>query len=217
MYSHMSADEDLLEITSIIGREADEVKRAHRAADRLQLDLLNGALTERFSLGTAREIRERYGLGRWACREAIGILELRGVATIRAGRGGGLVATVPSFGNLAKLMLLHLYMKRAYTRELIEARRLVHLAALRRVVERGGEPEELVEMRRVLAVPQQKVRDAPAPRLSFSGWLADRTGNGAFRFAVDFVETLCDSYVVHAEAPAVEAPRRGVRREEEAL
>ena len=204
--------EDLSEITSIIGRDADEVKRAHRAADQLQHDLFKGSLTNRVLLGTEPEIRERYGLGRWACREAISILELRGIAKMRVGRGGGLEVASPSVSDLANQTLLHLSLKRGSTRELVEARRIVCLAALRRVIERGGDFEELLEMRRQRAQPHL----APATRPSFLGWLADLTCNAAFGFLVDFVETLCDSYLARAN-PILKTPRRCAPREEEAL
>ncbi|EIZ79804.1 GntR family transcriptional regulator [Novosphingobium sp. Rr 2-17] len=206
----------LLETGMIAGRHAHEVKRAHRLADQLQRDLLGGALTENFSLGTILEIRERYGLGLWACREAIGILELRGVAQLRAGRHGGLVPVTPTLEDLAKLALLHLYMKRASTRELIEARRLVHLAVLRQLIERGGRISEFCEWRAQRFTQASGARSSSAGNFSFSHWLAARTGNGAFGFFVGFVEAVCEKYADYCGEPKP-APDASLHRKEEAV
>lgn len=207
----------LLETGLVTGRHADEVKRAHRAADRLQRDLLSGASTENFSLGTVPEIRERYGLGLWACREAIGILELRGVARLRSGRRGGLIPLSPTLGDLSKLVLLHLYMKRASTNELLEARRLVHLAVLRHLVDQSGRPAEIDELWRAQELaPASKGRLSGRGRPSFSSWLTAQTGNEAFSFIVGFVEALCEGYVSYCgEEPP--APDQDVRHKEKAV
>ncbi|EIZ79591.1 GntR family transcriptional regulator [Novosphingobium sp. Rr 2-17] len=188
---------DFLDADLITGRRASRMKRSHRAADRLQRDLLDGLRGKHRSLGSIAEIRERYGLGRWACREAIGILELRGVGELRTGRGGGLIAASPGLDDLAKLTLLHLYVKRSSTRELVEARRIVYLAALREVFRRNGNRFEGQAAVEVAFDPNLQM--AGADHSAFALWLADRTGNRAFRFAIDYIEALCDNYLDLAE------------------
>lgn len=190
-----AVEADFLDADLITGRKASQMKRSHRAADRLQRDLLDSLLEERLLLGSTAEIRERYGLGRWACREAIGILELRGVGELRAGRGGGLMAASPGLDDLAKLTLLHLYVKRSSALELIEARRLVYLAALRQIFRHGDKDGAIGDAQRVELGVDPNLRKALAGDSAFATWLGDRTGNRAFHFAINFVEALCENYL----------------------
>lgn len=207
---------DVSDADLITGRSASQIKLSHRAADRLQRDLLDNLLSERLLLGSMAEIRERYGLGHGACREAIGILELRGVCELRLGRGGGLMAVSPGLDDLAKLTLLHLYVKRSTTRELIEARRIIYLAALRQIFEHDRQSESLVDEQATQPASEVDTPDRAEP-FSFVDWFADRTGNRAFRFAVNFVEALCDIHLDLAEEQPCEMPVGDVRREEVAL
>lgn len=72
MDSPNSADVDL---SILSGRADTEIKLAHRVAVMLQCEIISERLQEGSSLGTAADIRARYNVGRWAFREAVGILE----------------------------------------------------------------------------------------------------------------------------------------------
>ncbi|EIZ79579.1 GntR family transcriptional regulator [Novosphingobium sp. Rr 2-17] len=199
----------------ITGRSTDQIKRSHRAADRLQRDLLDGLLSDRLLLGSLAEIRERYSLGHGTCREAVGILELRGVCKLRLGRGGGLMAVLPRLDDLARLTLLHLYVKRSTTHELIEARQIIYLSALHHVFEQERQSKAVDGTGAGPACDRaQEGWHGPS---AYSDWLADCTGNRAFRFAIQFIEVLCDIHLELAKEHPPEMPARNIQREAGAL
>lgn len=159
---------------AVIGRP-DDSRLAHEFATILEREFISSGRSGEV-IGTLSGIRQRYGLGRWACREAIGILEMRGWLESRRGAGGGLVLTQPSTRDLAKQMLLHLCLKGARVDQVMEARRAVHRAVVRKLMTSGSVP------------------NAPGD-LCFSNWLATQTGNRAFVFLMELVTALYDECV----------------------
>jgi DNA-binding FadR family transcriptional regulator len=156
---------------AVIGRP-DDSRLAHEFATLLEREFINNGSSGDV-IGTLSLIRQRYGLGRWACREAIGILEMRGWLESRRGAGGGLVLTQPSTGDLARQMLVHLCLKGALVDQVIESRRAVFRAVVRKLMTSVGLPDPPADVR-------------------FPTWLASQTGNPAFVFLVDFVSSLHD-------------------------
>jgi DNA-binding FadR family transcriptional regulator len=156
-------------------------KLAHEAVAILQLELIGSGARVGELIGTLPEIRQRYGLGRWACREAVSILEMRGWVESRRGVGGGLIVTLPSVRDLTKLMLVYLCLKGAHTDQILEVRRLVHRAVVGTLMRRGNERSELQKLR--LDRPSSSASD-------FSGWLAAQTGNRALELVMNFVTGL---------------------------
>jgi DNA-binding FadR family transcriptional regulator len=180
---------------AVIGRP-DDSRLAHEFATILERDFISSGRSGDV-IGTLSGIRQRYGLGRWACREAIGILEMRGWLESRRGAGGGLVLTQPSTRDLAKQMLVHLCLKGARVDQVIEARRAVHRAVVRKLMMSGGVPT------------------APGD-LRFSHWLAAQSGNRAFVFLMELVTALYDECAattsiarVAEEGPLWDAIRSG--------
>jgi hypothetical protein len=62
---------------AVIGRP-DDGRLPHKFAMVLQRDFINNGRLPREMIGTLADIRHRFGFGRCTCREAIGILEMRG-------------------------------------------------------------------------------------------------------------------------------------------
>ncbi|PPQ32935.1 hypothetical protein CCR94_03460 [Rhodoblastus sphagnicola] len=80
--------------------------------------------------GVQSEIQQRYKIGRWAVREAIRILEMRGSADMRRGRGGGLVIAQPRLKNVLQSFALYLLAEKATRADLDRAARtLAEIAA----------------------------------------------------------------------------------------
>lgn len=196
LWSHLDGPERAI----IIGRPADH-KLAHETATVLQRELMTSGWRSGDVVGTLPEIRQRYGLGRLAFREAIGILEMRGWVESRRGGGGGLVLTLPTVQDLTALTMVYLCLKDARTDQLIEARRSVHRAIVRKLVMCGGEHRALSEFRSTNTATQ--IDSHPSlPNLRFSRWLAAQTGNRCFAFIMDFVLALYEeSAGTHSSAP----------------
>jgi len=176
---------DRAERAAIFGRPIDH-RLAHETAAALQRDLMTSGWRSGDMVGTLPNIRQRYGVGRLAFREAICILEMRGWVESRRGGGGGLVLTLPTVQDLSTLTMVYLCLKDARTDQLIEARRSVHQAIVRKLATRGGERRALCEFRSTTTALQIDSH-ASLPSLGFSRWLAAQTGNRCFAFLMDFV------------------------------
>lgn len=164
----------------VAGRTREGIKLAQRAAVLLQQEIIFGGLESGRSLGTAAEIRSRHNLGRWAFREAVGILELRGVARLRPGPGGGVVVAEPDLGDLVNLTLLYLYATPEGLRELMEAGRTVLATVVKKLLHMPANAD----------LAEWRADNEPA---GFARFLARQTGNAAIELAVEFVESVTES------------------------
>jgi len=199
LWSQLDGPERVL----VIGRPANH-KRAHETATALQRELMTVGWKSGDVIGTLPEIRQRYGLGRLAFREAIGILEMRGWVESRRGGGGGLVLTLPTVQDLTTLTMVYLCLTNARTDQLIEAHRSVHQAIVSKLVMCGGEHRALDEFRGANMATTTDA-DTCLPNLGFSRWLAAQTDNRCFAFVMDFVLGLYEeSAGTHLIAPLAE-------------
>lgn len=189
---------DRAERAIIVGRPNDH-RLAHGAVAILQREFIDNGTRAGDLIGTLPEIRQRYGLGRWACREAVGILEMRGWVESRRGVGGGLVLTLPSVHDITQLMLVHLCLKGACTDQIIEVRCLVHRAVVGILMRHNGE---------AIALQPVRLDEASLSARDFSCWLAAQTGNRALEFAMNFVTGLHEECV---DADLAAAPAIGVQ------
>jgi DNA-binding FadR family transcriptional regulator len=76
-------------------------------------------------LPTEQEMQQQFGVGRNTIREALRLLELRGVITIRSGRGGGPVVRLPRSSDLGEALQLVLQFQGATLTDIIDARGLI--------------------------------------------------------------------------------------------
>lgn len=95
---------------SMIGAVASTVPAsiAHEAVVFMEMDLLRQGWPVGQALGALPEVQKRLGLGRPASREAITILEARGLLDVRRGPGGGLFVAVPPLEDVAGSILMYL-------------------------------------------------------------------------------------------------------------
>lgn len=73
-------------------------------AEQLKLAILSGALPEGARLPTERELAERFGASRASVLEAVHLLELSGLVTIRRGNAGGAFVTKPDFSQVGEML-----------------------------------------------------------------------------------------------------------------
>jgi DNA-binding FadR family transcriptional regulator len=79
-------------------------------------------LAEGTKLPTEQEMVEQFGVGRNSIREALRLLEMRGVITIRSGRGGGPVVRLPRSSDLAEALQLILQFQHSTLTDVLDAR-----------------------------------------------------------------------------------------------
>lgn len=87
-------------------------------------------------VGDEAELVARYGTSRAVAREAIRLVERHHVAAPRRGRGGGLVVMAPTETSVVESITFFLETVRAAPWQLIDARLLLELLAVRQAVQR---------------------------------------------------------------------------------
>jgi DNA-binding FadR family transcriptional regulator len=176
------------ERAAITGRSASDNQRAQSVANTILLDFIvrGGSPGEIFA--TIPYIRKRYELGRWACREALGILEMRGLAKLRRGAGGGLVMMLPKADSIVKLMLLHLYLTGAQTTQIFEARRAIYFSIVRSLFHKEHRPLDSRE--RYEGSTDLALTDGHC----IIRHLAARTGNDGYRLLLDLLDAIPTCY-----------------------
>lgn len=197
--SQTPRDPPRIDHSMVAGRANESIKLAQRAAMLIQQEIIFGSLESGHLMGSAAEIRSRFKLGRWAFREALAILEQRGVARLRPGPGGGVVVAEPDFGNIVELSLLYIYIARDGIGELVEAEAAILSAMVDKLVVDPPLPRrsaDLNELENQISTPRA---------------LAYRTGNPAFELIVEYIELVreaCSRSDKQDERPSAEAGRQ---------
>lgn len=130
-------------------------------AERLQRQIVAGTYPPGAALPTERELVSETGLSRGSVREALRILEARGLARTRPGRYGGTVAAEPSDEHLGSHIHSFAKVRGVPLRALVEARQalepmIAFLAAKNRT------EEDLAELRAISArLDAAAVNDVP--------------------------------------------------------
>lgn len=137
-------------------------------ADAILQDVVAQGWPEGEVLGSEQELLERYGVSRAVFREAVRLVEHKGVARMRRGPGGGLVVTAPTLESVMDAVAVYLYSAGAGVDEVFDARLVLEevvaelapsrlteadVAALRELVEREqrGEVRDYRELHAMLA------------------------------------------------------------------
>jgi DNA-binding FadR family transcriptional regulator len=101
-------------------------RRPQKRSEIIARDLVDYIVDARLPAGTMlpreRDMIEQLGVGRTTLREALRILETRGVITIRSGPGGGPVVRHPEPADLTESLTLILQFQRATMLEVHDAR-----------------------------------------------------------------------------------------------
>ena len=79
-------------------------------------------LPEGTMLPNEQEMQQQFGVGRNTLREALRLLEIHGVITIRQGRGGGPMVRIPRSSDLSEELQLVLQFRGATLSDIIDAR-----------------------------------------------------------------------------------------------
>src|SRR3954469_4467399 len=117
--------------TGTIGRACIPIAPAHGVMRQLKTsesvardivhDIVEQELETGDSLPSEAAMLEQYGVSRESLREALRLLEVQGLISIRRGPGGGPVVGTIAPANLGRVSTLFFYMAGATYRELFEA------------------------------------------------------------------------------------------------
>lgn len=164
-------------------------KTSEIVARELASHIADGDLAEGTALPTERVMAESMGVGRTTVREALRLLETRGVLTIRSGPGGGPVVRRPRPRELAEALTLILQFEAATFEQVMEAREWLEPTITRKAVSRMG-PTALDELRAANAAIRDALSDVEAfaaANRAFHAIIARNCGNIVLQI---FSETL---------------------------
>ena len=175
-FSHGKVCADAQRLMScIIGTDEASGNLAHEAVAAVEMHLLQRGWPVGKALGGLPEVQKNLGLGRPACREAMIILEARGLLDVRRGPGGGLFVAAPTVEDAVGAMLMYLTLSGASAECIQEFRLLVWRMIVEAAIERRvGAP----------------VSGADAGEWGFAVDLAQRLGSPAMATAAQVAEML---------------------------
>ncbi len=111
--------------------EESETRLAEELARRIEDDIASSDLPPGGALGSLRELSERYSVGRSVAREAMGLLERRGLGRLRPGPFGGFILAQPRPDTIGEELADHFRLAGVTLRQLMDAREAVDLMAAR--------------------------------------------------------------------------------------
>jgi DNA-binding FadR family transcriptional regulator len=130
--------DDARRITScIIGADDPTGNLAHEAVLAMEMHLLLRGWPVGEALGALPDVQKGLGLGRPAGREAMIILEARGLLDVRRGPGGGLFVAAPTAEDVVGAMLMYLAISGVSPDCIQELRLLVWRMVVEGAIERG--------------------------------------------------------------------------------
>ena len=110
------------EFTAAAIKRQRSMKTSERVAREIVGQILDNNLPEGTKLPNEKQLVEALGIGRTTLREALRLLETRGVITIRSGPGGGPVVRRPRLGDLSESLTLILQFEGASLLDVFRAR-----------------------------------------------------------------------------------------------
>jgi DNA-binding FadR family transcriptional regulator len=109
-------------------------------ARRVEDDIAALGLTPGGTLGSLRTLAERYDVGRSVAREAVGLLERRGLGRMRPGPGGGFILAKPQPDSIAAALADHFLAGGVTLPQLQDAREVVDGLTSHRTISPVAEP-----------------------------------------------------------------------------
>lgn len=166
----------------------------------IEAKIASGALRAGERLPSERELAELLGVSRPAVREALRVLEARGVVRSQAGQGPGSGTTIDGVPRdaLTRLLRVHTALGSFPLKDIVEVRVALERSAVVLAC-RNAQPHELTRMRATLLAMDEGEVDAEGFNtldIEFHVALADAGGN---RLMSDLTRALCESVRVGSQ------------------
>jgi DNA-binding FadR family transcriptional regulator len=164
---------------------ASQARLAEDLARRIEDDIAAREISPGAALGSLRELAERHGVGRSVVREAVGLLEQRGLGRMRPGPCGGFILASPQPERSGAALAEHFRATGMTLPQLLDAREAVDLMAARLAaracIHAGHDPSGL-----------QRATESPGLQaaLQLRAQLARMAGEPALVLMVECLNTL---------------------------
>jgi GntR family transcriptional regulator, transcriptional repressor for pyruvate dehydrogenase complex len=177
------------------GRRTEKI--AERVARQILRDIQRQGLQPGAMLPPESAMLERFDVGRGSLREALRILEVNGLVTIKTGPGGGPIVAAHDPRNFGQMSTLHLQSIGATYRQLLDARieyesLLARMAAERDGAEAGRQVRESMTQTRL--VEDDDISYA-SHTSGFHSSVCDAGGNPVLALAANSIQSIWSSRV----------------------
>lgn len=185
-------------------KSSRSMKTSERVARELVNHIVDNDLAEGTKLPNEKQLVEVFEVGRTTLREALRLLETRGVITVRPGPGGGPIVRRPRADDLREGLTLILQFSGGSLKDVLDARTALEPMMARLAAERI-EDEQVEE----LAASVQRMRDGSddhdiflSENQFFHAKIAEVTGSGVLQAFNDTLKSIADGVVVGVEYTA---------------
>lgn len=178
-------------------------KRATVIAQRIVREIKDRRLPPGAHLPPERDMLETYNVGRNTLREALRVLELQGVLTIRPGPGGGPVIAAPDSRHLASTLALLMQFADTPFRAVIETRQMWEPMTARLCAQRG-DVGLLADLRESVERMGNSLDDRETfldENRRFHGLIARGSGNPLFGYCINSLHWITDGTVLGVDYP----------------
>jgi GntR family transcriptional regulator, transcriptional repressor for pyruvate dehydrogenase complex len=192
-------------------------KIAESVARQILREIRRNGLAPGARLPSEAVMLERLQIGRGSLREALRILEINGLVTIKSGPGGGPVLAPPDPRNFGQISTLHLQSINATYRQLLEARGEYESMLARRAASQDGD-EAAKAVRQALEMSDQLVSDDSRFGTVTTGFhwaVCDAGGNPVLALAAKSIQSIWAVHITSVLFGPADRPR--VQRDHEAI
>ena len=174
----------------------DIARRSVKASESLALELVEHIVTANLPEGSLlpheKEMAEQFGVGRSTVREALRLLETRGVVRIRPGPGGGPVIRRPRAVDYSRALELALQFEHGTLRDVIGAREDIGPLTARLAAQRVND-EQIARFEQALLVLEESLDDndtfSEAAR-HLEALIGEASGSLVVRLVVDSIAAI---------------------------
>lgn len=167
-------------------------KIAETVARQILRDIQHQGLQPGAMLPSESVMLERFDIGRGSLREALRILEVNGLVTIKTGPGGGPIVAAHDPRNFGQMTTLHLQSIGATYRELLEARLEYETLLARKAAEQPGGDAGAAVRAAMVASSEPTADDARYASVStnFHATICSAAGNPVLALAANSIQSI---------------------------
>ena len=189
-------------------------KKSEVVAQAIVHDIVREGLQPGDRLASEAEMMEQYDVGRGSLREALRVLELNGLVSLKPGPGGGPVVESVNPTVLGRMLTLYLHVSGATYRELVDARLALEptCAALAATVSTSEERASLAKLgERAHDVDLNDDAAYRAMSNEFHGAVVAMSGNRILELLAQSMMEIFDAHIAASDARRAHPDGRAAR------